>query len=92
MGEDMSGKVLADAENILVRLVRLAQLASDPRLLDASYRETPAKVTAFDGFSARLFARARPEGHVWTSFVGNIRMLAGGTSIRSRGISWGDGR
>jgi SWI/SNF-related matrix-associated actin-dependent regulator 1 of chromatin subfamily A len=72
-GED----VLAKAENVLVRLLRLAQLASDPRLIDASYAETPAKVAALDRLFDQLFER-RPDQKaiVWTSFVGNIRMLA----------------
>jgi SNF2 family DNA or RNA helicase len=70
-------EVLAQAENILVRLLRLAQLASNPRLLDASYAETPAKVAALDGLLEDLFGR-RPEQKVivWTSFVENIEMLA----------------
>lgn len=70
-------EVLADAENILVRLMRLAQLASNPALLDASYKETPAKFTALDRLLEDVFAGG-PERKaiVWTSFVGNITALA----------------
>jgi SNF2 family DNA or RNA helicase len=76
--KSMTGEqVLAEAENILVRLVRLAQLASNPRLLDASYRETPAKVAALDRLLEEMFARGPGQKViVWTSFVGNVRMLA----------------
>lgn len=70
-------QVLQDADNILVRLLRLAQLASHPRLLDASYDEVPAKVTALDALlRAHLAADPTQKVIVWTSFVGNIRMLA----------------
>jgi SWI/SNF-related matrix-associated actin-dependent regulator of chromatin subfamily A-like protein 1 len=45
----LSGEeVLEQADNILTRLVRLAQLASNPRLLDASYSEVPAKFETLD--------------------------------------------
>ena len=74
----MSGEdVLANAENVLVRLLRLAQLASNPRLLDTSYVETPAKIAALDRLLQGLFER-RPDQKVivWSSFVGNIRTLA----------------
>jgi SNF2 family DNA or RNA helicase len=74
----MTGEqVLAEAENILVRLVRLAQLASNPRLIDASYRETPAKVAALDRLLEEVFDRGPAQKViVWTSFVGNVRVLA----------------
>jgi SNF2 family DNA or RNA helicase len=70
-------QVLADAENILVRLLRLAQLASSPGLIDAAYKETPAKIVALDELLKDVFARGpRQKAIVWTSFVGNITMLA----------------
>lgn len=76
--KSMTGEeVLAEGENILVRLLRLAQLASNPRLIDASYKETPAKIVALDRLLKELFARGPAQKTiVWTSFVGNITMLA----------------
>ncbi len=70
-------QVLADGENILVRLLRLAQLASNPALIDASYKETPAKIAALDELLEDVFARG-PEQKVivWTSFIENITTLA----------------
>jgi SNF2 family DNA or RNA helicase len=69
-------EILAEAENILVRLLRLAQLASNPRLLDASYTETPAKVLVLDQLLQEVMARSSTQkAIVWTSFVGNIPML-----------------
>jgi SNF2 family DNA or RNA helicase len=70
-------QILADAENILVRLLRLAQLASNPALIDASYKETPAKFSALDRLLEDVFARGpEQKAIVWTSFVGNITALA----------------
>jgi SWI/SNF-related matrix-associated actin-dependent regulator of chromatin subfamily A-like protein 1 len=42
-------EVLKQADPILARLVRLAQLASNPSLLDASYCDVPAKFNTLDG-------------------------------------------
>jgi SNF2 family DNA or RNA helicase len=70
-------QILADAENILVRLLRLAQLASNPALIDASYDETPAKFAALDKLLENVFARGPGQkAIVWSSFVGNITTLA----------------
>ena len=73
---DMSGaEILAHAENILARLVRLAQLASNPTLLDSSYSETPAKFVILDELLRGYLAEPTEKAIVWTSFVGNISAL-----------------
>ena len=73
---DLSGnEILAQAEHILARLVRLAQLASNPALLDTAYAETPAKVVALDQLLHAYLAEPTEKVIVWTSFVGNIRAL-----------------
>lgn len=68
-------QVLEQAENILTRLVRLAQLASNPRLLDASYSETPSKFLALDQILEDYVETRHEKAIVWTSFVGNIPRL-----------------
>jgi len=69
-------EVLAEAENILVRLLRLAQLASNPGLLDAAYDEAPAKATALDRLLEEILGRSpMRKAVVWTSFIGNISLL-----------------
>jgi SNF2 family DNA or RNA helicase len=71
--QNLSGEeVLAQAENILSRLVRLAQLASNPALLDHSYSDTPAKFAALDQLVALYLADAASKVIIWTSFVPNI--------------------
>lgn len=75
--QSMSGEqVLKDAEVILARLVRLAQLASNPRLLDAGYDQVPAKFTALDSLLSTYTEAPDQKVIVWTSFVENISALA----------------
>lgn len=71
-GED----VLAEAENILSRLVRLSQLASNPALIDAGYDEVPEKFVALRGLVATYLAEPASKLIVWTSFVANIDAVA----------------
>ncbi len=73
---DLSGaEILARADNILTRLVRLAQLASNPALIDSRYQETPAKFAALDGILPAYLRDASDKAIIWTSFVGNIPVL-----------------
>jgi SNF2 family DNA or RNA helicase len=73
---DLTGEeILTHAENILTRLIRLAQLASNPGLLDTNYTETPAKFNALDDLLATYLERPSSKVIVWTSFVGNIAAL-----------------
>jgi SWI/SNF-related matrix-associated actin-dependent regulator 1 of chromatin subfamily A len=72
----LSGEeVLKQGEAILARMVRLAQLASNPALLDAGYKETPAKFLALDSALATLSKKSGQKAIVWTSFVDNVRAL-----------------
>ena len=68
-------EVLAQADNILTRLIRLAQLASNPALIDSAYTEVPAKFLALDGLLAEYLQDKETKVIVWTSFVGNITAL-----------------
>ncbi len=66
---------LAQADNILTRLVRLSQLASNPALLDTRYSETPAKFEPLDRLLEAQLASPDEKAIVWTSFVPNIPAL-----------------
>lgn len=68
-------EVVKQGEAILARLVRLAQLASNPGVLDASYVETPCKFAAIDGMLDGVIGDAAPKAIIWTSFVENIPAL-----------------
>ena len=73
---DLSGdEILARADNILTRLVRLAQLASNPALIDRQYSETPAKFAALDELLPAYLKEPSEKAILWTSFVENILTL-----------------
>jgi SNF2 family DNA or RNA helicase len=67
-------EVLKQGDRIFTRMLRLAQLASNPALLDASYEETSAKFLALDDLLSAYTQTSKVI--VWSSFVGNIRTLA----------------
>ena len=61
-------------ESLLKRLLRLVQIASNPRVIDEAYGNTPGKLPTLD----RLVEKAVLGGEkliVWTSFVDNCRIL-----------------
>jgi SNF2 family DNA or RNA helicase len=63
-----------DAEDLLKRLLRLVQVASNPRLVDESYDRIPGKMAAL----LPLLERASNSGSkviVWTNFVENAKWL-----------------
>lgn len=63
-----------DAEEILKRLLRLVQIASNPRLVDESYDEQPGKLAALDGLIGEAIS-AGSKLIVWSSFVANVDQL-----------------
>ena len=66
--------ILDDAEVLLKRLLRLVQVASNPALVDQSYRTPPGKFLALD----ELVHGAVDAGEkivVWTSFTENADLL-----------------
>ena len=75
------GKVIVDdADDALKRLLRLVQVASNPRLVDESYTEEPGKIKALDD----LVRRALEDGSkviVWTAFIDNAEWLSKHLSI-----------
>lgn len=63
-----------DADAVLKRLLRLVQVASNPRLVDDRYKEEPGKLSEL----LRLVHEATEDGSkviVWTSFVHNADWL-----------------
>lgn len=73
--QDMEGNTIIDeAENILKKLLRLTQIASNPLLVDRAYNETPAKFILLDELLKDIIAK-KEKTIVWTSFVENISIL-----------------
>jgi SNF2 family DNA or RNA helicase len=67
--------VTDDAEEILKRLLRLVQVASNPLLVDESYKGEPGKLST----ARNLITRALADGSkaiLWTNFVANADWLA----------------
>jgi SNF2 family DNA or RNA helicase len=63
------------ADAILARMVRLAQLASNPAMLDTDYQETPSKFLQLDQELASYMDNPAQKVLIWTSFVENIETL-----------------
>lgn len=65
---------LDDAENLLKRLLRLVQVASNPALVDEAYHEEPGKLAA----ASEIVSEYVPAGKkviIWTNFVENVSWL-----------------
>ena len=72
---NVSGETIQEEiENYLVKLLRLTQIASNPRLIDDAYEETPAKFLALDELLSNVIEKGE-KAIVWTSFVDNVRAL-----------------
>ena len=67
--------LLDDAEDSLKRLLRLVQVASNPRLIDDSYHGIPGKFPALSGMVDDIVARDE-KVIIWTSFTQNVDWLA----------------
>ena len=70
------GAVVSDqVDNILKRLLRLVQIASNPRLVDDNYGSKPCKLLALE----RILNSKRcgqPKTILWTNFTENVSALA----------------
>lgn len=67
--------VLDDAEGLLKRLLRLVQVASNPAMIDQSYRHEPGKLRVLEDL-VHAAVDADEKIVVWTSFTENAEWLA----------------
>ena len=67
-------KIIDKSEEILKKLLRLAQIASNPFLVDKSYDETPAKFPILDELIEEILEQ-KEKVIVWSCFVDNIRII-----------------
>ncbi len=63
-----------DAENVLKRLLRLVQCASNPALIDEEYDREPAKLPLLRDLCQELIPDSKLI--IWTGFVANVEWLA----------------
>ena len=72
---NMDGEKIIDESNeLLKKLLRLAQIASNPFLIDKAYNETPAKFPLLDALVENILEE-KEKVIVWSCFVENIRIL-----------------
>ena len=67
-------RIIDESENILKKLLRLTQLASNPNLIDRKYKDDPTKFIKLDEIMEEIIAR-NEKAIVWTAFVENILIL-----------------
>jgi len=73
--QDMDGNTIIDeADNILKKLLRLTQIASNPMLIDKAYMEVPAKFNVLESLVKEIILR-NEKAIIWSSFVDNINIL-----------------
>lgn len=65
---------LDDVENLLKRLLRLVQVASNPSLVDEAYHEEPGKLATAREIVSE-FVPAKKKVIIWTNFVKNVAWL-----------------
>ena len=68
-------KTVDDAEEILKRLLRLVQVASNPSLVDQSYEGTPGKFGVLDSIVGKMES-CGPKTIIWTGFTENVSRVA----------------
>ncbi len=80
--EDMRAIVVRDgvptedkSDDVLKRLLRLVQIASNPRLVDESYAAMPGKLETIVDLISEICSK-REKCIVWSSFVDNVDWLA----------------
>lgn len=68
-------RTVDDAEEILKRLLRLVQVASNPALVDHSYDGTPGKFDVLDSI-VKEKGTIGPKSIIWTGFTKNVSRIA----------------
>lgn len=67
-------QVIDDSSSTVKRLLRLVQIASNPRLVDESYKEAGAKEMVLDMLLEKILGVGE-KCIVWTSFIENVNYL-----------------
>lgn len=73
--KDIDGSlVIKEIDNILEKILRLVQIASNPILLNPKYQEEPGKISSLKKILSEIFDRSE-KAIVWTSFIDNIPVI-----------------
>jgi SNF2 family DNA or RNA helicase len=72
---NIAGEAIIDrSDELLKKLLRLAQIASNPLLIDKAYNEIPVKFPLLDTLIKNILEQ-KQKVIVWSCFVDNIRIL-----------------
>jgi SNF2 family DNA or RNA helicase len=73
---NMSDKeISANASNIVVKLLRLSQISSNPLLLDPEYKGANAKLSELEDLLEDIFSDDTKKVILWSHYVDNVRHL-----------------
>lgn len=72
--DGVGGLVIDDAEDILKRLLRLVQCASNPALVDETYNELPGKYSKLVELFGDIDLQSN-KAIIWTGFINNVEWL-----------------
>lgn len=73
--ENSEGEIILDESNdLLKKLLRLAQIASNPQLIDKSYSEEPAKFPVLYSLVKDIMEK-QEKVIIWSCFVDNIKKM-----------------
>lgn len=75
IGQLSDKEVTAEAANIVVKLLRLSQIASHPGLLDPEYKGSSAKQTELDELLEDIFSDDTKKVILWSHYVDNVNRL-----------------
>ena len=67
--------IISEASTIMVQLLRLSQIASNPRLLDANYEGSNAKLSELEDLLEDIFLDPTKKVILWSHFVSNVDFL-----------------
>lgn len=67
--------VIDDSKEILKRLLRLVQVASNPSLIDEDYDQQPGKISALETITKKIIDTSE-KAIVWTCFTKNVDWIA----------------
>lgn len=70
-----SDQVAAEASTIMVKLLRLSQIASNPNLLDPAYEGPNAKLGELDDLLEDVYADDSKKVILWSHYVQNVEFL-----------------
>ena len=68
-------RTVDDAERVLKRLLRLVQVASNPRLVDEGYRGEPGKLSVLDRIVQNR-SKSEAKTIIWTAFTENVEIIS----------------